>query len=158
MFADEFRIYNYHLPYSIEGVFMVGWLDQKHGYHEGEVDSDIAAKLLRMIVEPPSTFDIHVNRMRGIHPCNLCGEDVFVVNSVGKEIPLGMSEIWIPGDGRWYAAPSLVVHYITEHAYGPPAEFLEAIREFDLASMIASQDVYDKAVRGIAEDSTRRTK
>ena len=41
---------------------------------------------------------------------------------------LGMSELHILApDGTTYSAPSLIIHYITEHSYQPPAEFIDAI-------------------------------
>jgi hypothetical protein len=36
-------------------------------------------------------------------------------------------EIRVPGDDVIYAAPLLIVHYIEEHGYLPPAEFLKAL-------------------------------
>jgi hypothetical protein len=36
-------------------------------------------------------------------------------------------EIRVTSEGIIYAAPVLIVHYIEEHGYLPPAQFLEAI-------------------------------
>jgi hypothetical protein len=30
-----------------------------------------------------------------------------------------------------FAAPSLIVHYVTEHAYRPPAAFIAAVEQYD---------------------------
>jgi len=27
-----------------------------------------------------------------------------------------------------YVAPNLIIHYIVDHLYGPPAEFIDAVR------------------------------
>jgi hypothetical protein len=41
---------------------------------------------------------------------------------------LGDAEIRVVGkDGTWLIAPTLVLHYVTEHAYRPPAEFIDAV-------------------------------
>jgi hypothetical protein len=43
------------------------------------------------------------------------------------EIRLGNGEIRVPGaNGLVYAAPTLICHYIDEHEYGPPEDFLHA--------------------------------
>jgi hypothetical protein len=39
----------------------------------------------------------------------------------------GNGEIWVPGDDVIYAAPVLIVHYIEEHGYLPPPQFLKAV-------------------------------
>jgi hypothetical protein len=41
---------------------------------------------------------------------------------------LGSAEIRIPGKGKVYAAPDLVVHYVGKHGYQPPPEVVAAIR------------------------------
>jgi hypothetical protein len=38
-------------------------------------------------------------------------------------------EIRVPHGGITFAAPVLIVHYIEEHRYLPPAEFLKAVEE-----------------------------
>jgi hypothetical protein len=43
-------------------------------------------------------------------------------------VHIGSDEIWVPGEnGRIYAAPSLIVHYVEEHNYLPPPPFIEAV-------------------------------
>jgi hypothetical protein len=39
----------------------------------------------------------------------------------------GNGEIRVPGDGVVFAAPVLIVHYIQEHDYLPPGQFLKAV-------------------------------
>jgi hypothetical protein len=42
---------------------------------------------------------------------------------------LGNGEIIVKGeDGRRYAAPTLILHYIEAHHYLPPEEFIQAVR------------------------------
>jgi hypothetical protein len=40
---------------------------------------------------------------------------------------VGNGEIRVGSDGITYAAPVLIVHYIKDHGYLLPAQFLEAI-------------------------------
>ncbi|MEU6085276.1 hypothetical protein ABZ865_00445 [Streptomyces sp. NPDC047085] len=43
--------------------------------------------------------------------------------------PGGHAEIRaVSDDGVLYVAPNLIIHYIVDHLYGPPAEFLDAVR------------------------------
>ncbi len=46
------------------------------------------------------------------------------------DVKRGNGEIWLTiHDGTNYAAPTLILHYIDEHAYLPPVAFIEAVRE-----------------------------
>ncbi len=41
---------------------------------------------------------------------------------------LGSAEIWvIANDGKIFACPDLILHYIVDHNYLPPEEFIEAV-------------------------------
>jgi hypothetical protein len=45
---------------------------------------------------------------------------------------LSSTEIRVVGrDGRVYAAPGLVCHYVAAHGYQPPQEFVEAVMAMD---------------------------
>ena len=147
MHADELQPYDYRLPYALDNVFMVGWIDSSHAYNTGQVAEAVLGKLWTMIRTRSSTLDLHVNTIRGVHPCTISSEDVRTTDATGKPTFLGMSEIWVPHGSRWYAAPSLVVHFIEDHGYLPPVEFLNAISEFDLSRRVISQEKYDQAIR-----------
>ncbi|AMV29564.1 hypothetical protein VT84_34535 [Gemmata sp. SH-PL17] len=41
---------------------------------------------------------------------------------------MGVSNLWLPGDGFLFVAPSLILHYMDAHEYSPPDEFQEAVR------------------------------
>jgi hypothetical protein len=101
---------------------------------------------LREIIAGSSTVDVHVNRMRGIHPCNLCGEDTVIVKGGSKGVYLGASEVWIPADGTYYASPSMVLHYIEKHDYCPPRQYIDAVTAFDMTKAFSGQRAYDELV------------
>jgi len=68
--------------------------------------------------------------MRGFHGCNLCSEKTGYLSAKrdGEELKLGSAEIRVIGvDGKIYAAPNLIYHYITVHNYRPPDEFIDAV-------------------------------
>ncbi len=47
----------------------------------------------------------------------------------GEQIELGYAEIRVFGKrGKSYAAPNMLYHYVTDHHYKPPDEFIEALK------------------------------
>ncbi|MER6101491.1 hypothetical protein ABT115_03870 [Streptomyces sp. NPDC001832] len=114
-------------PYSYDqssrDMLNVGWLSIQHQYVKGLVDERVldALKVLSSAYE---------NQMRGIHHCEFCDADrpfVFGGPTGEAKVWLGSAEIRVEGaDGTCYAAPDLVIHYITEHWYCPPEEFCQA--------------------------------
>lgn len=40
---------------------------------------------------------------------------------------MGVFNLFIPGDGVLYVAPSLILHYMDAHGYGPPKEFQASV-------------------------------
>jgi hypothetical protein len=46
----------------------------------------------------------------------------------GVTVAVGDSEIRVVAtDGTWLVAPTLILHYVSDHAYRPPLEFIEAV-------------------------------
>jgi hypothetical protein len=67
---------------------------------------------------------------RGVHDCQCCDIPGFGVEVFRHDnrIWLGNAEIRVEAnDGRAYAAPTLIYHYVSEHDYDPPKEFVEAL-------------------------------
>ena len=72
--------------------------------------------------------------MRGFHNCEFCA---LSWNEWGKQHPnygenaglmgIGNGEIRVIGNSMLYAAPALIYHYVIEHNYQPPQEFIDAI-------------------------------
>lgn len=133
MYFRDLTAYTYERLSELETVLNVGWLDKDHSFVTGKVENTIIDKIEVMIVTHKIT-----NQMRGNHVCNLCThidpyEDTFYWPHKGKRVLLGSSELWIPGkSNKVYAAPDMILHYITEHNYLPPSEFLNAVANFDL--------------------------
>ncbi|MFI2506186.1 hypothetical protein [Streptomyces sp. NPDC018972] len=113
----------YSYDWSDQEMLNVGWLASAHGYRTGVVDERVvdALKVLS------TAYD---NQMRGFHHCAFCDTYRPVVlggPALDTEVWLGSAEIRVRGDdGTRYAAPNLVIHYITEHHYCPPEEFCRA--------------------------------
>lgn len=101
----------------------VGWLDTKYSYEKGEVSEEFLAGLWKCIRYP-----VHV--CRGFHVCNLClkENEPPIIKYKNEKREAGYYETVVKGkDGTLYLAPSLIFHYITEHQYKPPQEFIEAV-------------------------------
>lgn len=72
--------------------------------------------------------------MRGFQECELCdlawgewGEKHPDYGKNAKWMGIGDGEIRVIGRNVIYAAPALIYHYVVEHDYSPPPEFIDAI-------------------------------
>lgn len=116
--------------YSYDGearqsMLNVGWLDAAASYNKGEVSQELIQKLLRLCRKP-------VNRTRGWHRCPFCKPYPVKVTVDGEEICLGDAEIRVQSEnGVAFAAPNLLCHYVRDHEYQPPAEFLDALSKME---------------------------
>jgi hypothetical protein len=147
MHFDDLVAYQYKQPFVLDQVRCVGWLDASHPFTTGRAPLGLVERLTNLAQKRTDDFDIHVNVIRGTHPCNLCGRKMEMDATSGKQLDLGASELWIPCSSGWFASPSLVIHYIDKHSYLPPAEFTEAVFAFDTSSPYLGQDVYDRLIR-----------
>jgi hypothetical protein len=110
----------------------VGWLDASHVFEEGSTPNWFADALLDIIAAP------RINSMRGYHRCPCCPRrsegSMLSVDHPSGALLLGHTEIRVPsGQGTMFAAPSLIWHYVAAHSYRPPAEFIEAVKQYDHA-------------------------
>jgi hypothetical protein len=144
MFFPDQSPYSYHQPKPLNGVFNIGWLDRGHPYATGVSPPEFVAKLAKVLsARSPACF--HVNRIRGVHPCNLCrAEELDELDPRGTMF-IGSSELWVPRtcDG-FLVAPSMVLHYVVEHRYLPPPEFMATILALDLTRSYDAQADYQK--------------
>ena len=108
-----------------DGSINVGWLAAAVPYPTSfSVPARVVSSLLRLARDEP------VNRTRGWHECDLCERPgcpvVMIVD--GQGIALGDAEIRVCGaTGSVYAVPTLVAHYVAEHGYLPPKDFLDGL-------------------------------
>jgi len=111
VFYEDLSPYRYSsVPTGLPGVVNVGWLGADEQESRGDVDPALVGKL-RRFAETPALL------MRGLHECGLCGSSS------------GNGEIWVTAkDGRVYASPTMLLHYVEHHRYLPPPEYLEALR------------------------------
>ena len=58
--------------------------------------------------------------MGGCHSCDFCGK------------ALGFGSFGVPAGDKLYYAPDMIAHYVEQHDYDPPAEFIAAVRDGDI--------------------------
>jgi len=90
----------------------IGWLEGGKPYTRATVEPLMLNKLSEFLKEPWQPLMV-----LGVHECNLC-------TVKGK---YGHRNLFIPADGILFVCPELILHYIEEHGYGPPADFCSAI-------------------------------
>lgn len=149
MYYKDLTNYKYYLPFGFEEVLNIGWLDKKYVFNQSFVDGEIIDKLVSLLCEN-SIFNATVNKIRGFHPCNICGlrEPKFYCYDRQYDISLGNCEIWIPSKSKniYYASPSMIIHYIQDHLYCPPQEFLNSINKIKLDEKYNGQEIYDSLI------------
>jgi len=102
----------------------VGWLAGWAPFPKAEPAPAFLAALFALSKNP-------VRKGPGAHVCCKPHQDAgtgMTRASLGdEEILLGAAEIEVASpDGSWYVAPDLIYHYVKEHRYAPPDEFVRA--------------------------------
>jgi hypothetical protein len=88
----------------------IGWIDQLHPFAQASIHPAIIAKLQQLPCPSPVAI-----ASLSINECPYCRETSSSTSFV------------IPGDGFLYVYPALLLHYIQQHGYAPPAAFCEAV-------------------------------
>ena len=121
----------YFQDLSGEVIRHIGWLEAGHDHARGAVTAGDLVLIERLVMhtwKPPFAAN-------GWHDCSLCGRkpgDGPLRRVIeGSEALLGVWQIYIPDGDIMYEAPTLIVHYIEDHGYLPPAAFLQAASKVD---------------------------
>ena len=96
------------------GATLVGYLDDQHPFATGSVPGELIAELEHLAATSYVGW-------RGYHYCELCSGPAEQRARCSRDIVLEI-------DGRRYQSPAMIAHYIREHGYCPPAEYLDLIR------------------------------
>ncbi|WP_035613624.1 hypothetical protein [Haloferula sp. BvORR071] len=117
----------------------IGWLDRAHEFTRSTVPTGFMERLRRLMLT-------RVKQMRGFQTCQFCtGEDLDAALGTGplsederralrqachEDGRFSSAEIRVTGqDGRIYASPMMIAHYVEAHGYLPPPEFVEAVMQ-----------------------------
>ncbi len=135
----------------------IGWLGNESEHSKGVVSEELIQKLREIIFldlkndedkkagnyEKENSINVHCMLVRGSpYSCPFCVDHPVIeytptglsLYQGSSSMKAGVNEICIPSlkDGEFYSFPTLLLHYITEHGYCPPQEFLDALEAFDL--------------------------
>ncbi|MCO4770562.1 MAG: hypothetical protein KDA24_11080 [Deltaproteobacteria bacterium] len=97
----------------------VGWLDPPEAFPTGPTPPGLLESLRAMLEVVAAEFE----SFRGLHNCGWCREE----GVADTLLPGSHVNLIIPGDACVYAAPAGIEHYLTQHGYLPPAEFVAAV-------------------------------
>ena len=100
---------------SSDKLVAVGWLDERHPFDRGAVSAQFVDKLAALL---RGAWELMV--FCGPHFCPYCPP------SNGLRFG-GSRNLFIPGEHCVYVAPELIQHYISNHEYKPPEEFVRAV-------------------------------
>ena len=113
MFYEDLSVYEY-CGYIDNTHLNVGWLGDVDDFTSGDIPKSVV-DILRDLCSDRGNL---TNECMGVHLCPFCD---------GKRIK-GNGEVWIEYDGKTYIAPQMIHHYIVEHQYKPPKDFIEAVQ------------------------------
>ena len=119
-----------------------------HEFNTGGVDTAVVEKLKELTLNADEIpCDILVDRLRGSCSCPFCGKSDVKISNQDKYFLLGSAEIWIPSNrtnNHYYATFGLIIHYIEEHSYRPPVEFIKSVLALDIDVDFNGQSVKDR--------------
>lgn len=122
MHFEDLTSYAYFTQNRLSRAYNIGWVEADSQLKTGIIDSQVPLLLERYYA------DLVGNQTRGYHGCALCGNWEPGFERQDQRIILGAAELWIPSDNdRIFVAPDLVIHYLREHSYRPPDEFITAV-------------------------------
>jgi hypothetical protein len=124
-FYPDLSPYCYHHSGNRPNTQNVGWIDAAHSFSKGTASGAFLKGVWQFCKNPAI-------QMLGFHNCELCNtfeNDLRTkVEFEGESLSLGSREIRvITPNGTIYAAPDLVFHYVRDHQYRPPQEFIDAV-------------------------------
>jgi len=117
-----------------ERLIAVGWLGKDAPYSKRDVDRAFQAKLEELCKKPWQPFIF-----AGVHECELCpprppaspSKRSSWLRAFSSDRPIRTpafsANLFVPYQGRVFAAPTGIVHYISSHSYCPPDIFIEAV-------------------------------
>jgi hypothetical protein len=129
----------YFDPKMADKLVAVGWLDEVYPYAQGDVSVPFLDKLFELLAQPWAPM-----YLLGYAECPWCGDD-YEASYNGRSVTVGALNLFVPGEGFLYAAPSMIAHYILAHNYAPPPEYQDALLR---CSAIRSRAYFEAVAAG----------
>lgn len=112
----------------------IGWLEPEFPYSKGSVSPIFTARLKEFARLWMNSIEaLGAGVAMGYHTCGFCGE------------AWGSGTFGVPAGDILYWCPELVSHYVEQHGYAPPSEFVAAV----LASPLPNTAEYAAAIAPI---------
>ena len=116
-----------HIPdmRMLGGRTAIGWLHPDHPFPRGNVPPEFVRRLTEIARNWGKSIDaLNWGAAGGFHECEFCAKPL---NSRRFGNDLASGTFGVPAGDRIYYCPEMVPHYITEHEYLPPPEFVAAV-------------------------------
>jgi hypothetical protein len=134
MYFPDLTPYEYYVEEGDVPALNVGWLDANHEFAKGVPPAGFIERLRCL-------SSIRVKQMRGFQVCCFCDElqkrfvrqlsqkeDMPLYQACHKDGRFSSAELRVVGEnGRIYASPVALPHYVESHGYLPPQEFIDAV-------------------------------
>ena len=116
-----------HAPF----VRAIGWLGRGQPFPTGAVPADFVARLTEIARRADSSeLAYGFGRFMGYHTCDICPSQPRDNESAIRHS--GLRNLAVPFGPLLFVCPELVDHYVREHGYRPPPEFITAVLETPL--------------------------
>lgn len=132
-FFPDLTLYETDSQVILPEVLNIGWLSPLKPFATGNVPNDFINKLNKLLKNSNSSnAKVVMGPWMGTFTCPLCGINNWEIQ---ERIPhIGNAEIWIPSASRknfYYSSSTWICHYILDHKYLPPDEYIESVLFFD---------------------------
>lgn len=153
-YFPELSVYERYIsPHKLSGVLNIGWVDV-FGDIPRRQPSDALLARLSDVLESVSPFIPFMGPDIELPHCMQCGA-IKYARSNGSL--LRNSELWVPDGDLIYASPLSIVHFIREHHYCPPDEYIECFMSVDLRQAFDSNKIYRDRLQKSGWRGTRLT-
>jgi hypothetical protein len=139
-YEGAFRAENWSAP-----LLAVGWLDHPNAFPTGVIDDAVISKLKALVEQARGRMDSFL----GMMDCTFCR----AANLPGPGPIWSQENVFIPGTNAVYVAPGGIIHYIEQHSYCPPSEFLQAVLQCPNLATPMYRDAIRTANHGIKPPS-----
>ena len=117
-FFPDLTTHTYMFGREERDVLNIGWLGEGNPMPIGETSREFHDRLAALC-------ENCIGKHRGAHCCEYCTAD-----SVPTSLYYGNGQIRVRDrSGTWYAAPTLIHHYVVDHSYLPPPAFIDAVMD-----------------------------
>ena len=115
-FFPDLTPHTYMFHREERGVLNIGWLGDGNPMPTGTTSREFHDQLAQLCGSC-------IGKHRGVHYCEYCNADTPQTSPF-----YGNGQIRVRDQaGIWYAAPTLIHHYVVDHSYRPPTVFIDAV-------------------------------